>query len=164
MIAAVLDREKPARRAFAGADRPLLSFEVERVVADGARDFFFASIADDARYAFDRLEGFLVDLRGAARYDDRRLWPLPVQASDGLSGLAYGFTRHGAGVDDDGILYALHTRIAGDLLGLDEVEAASEGDDFGLGVGQGAHAAASANKRGSSVVSNSNSTAPVIKT
>ena len=52
MIAAVLDREKPARRAFAGADRPLLSFEVERVVADGARDFFFASIADDARYAF----------------------------------------------------------------------------------------------------------------
>ena len=51
-----------------------------------------------------------LDLRRATRHDDASLGLLAAKSSIGLRGLTYGFTGHGAGIDDDRIMQARRLR------------------------------------------------------
>ena len=123
------------------------------------REQTFVAVADDARHAFHGGKFRRRDGRGAAGDDDARVGAFAMQAADGLARLARRLRRDGAGVDDDKIFFPGAARLARERLRFDDVEPAAEGDRLDRGA---AHVANPSKMAGSSVVSNSNSTGPVI--
>ena len=111
MVAAILHREQAAG-AFIGAKRAI-----------------WRVLGNHARHAVDLGEALWIDAHGAAGDDDFGGRALAMQAADGLPRLPRRFARHRAGVDDEGL--ALAGMRARELLRLDDVEAAAEGDDLG---------------------------------
>src|SRR3954453_15439027 len=156
MIAAVLDGDEAARvsgntglggRQSGGA--PGACRALVRIRHDGGD---FSHLRERRSLGFDR----------AACCDDPRLRTVSGGAPDPLARRADGLGRDRAGVDDDKIAFASRYGSAAHRLGFNEVQPAAEGQY--LNRGMRAHAATSAKAAGSSRVSNSNSTGPVIST
>ena len=80
-------------------------------------------------------EALRLDLRSAARDDDARIRPLAARLADCLRGLAYGFARHGARVDNHAFAEVCRFGMAAHHLGLVGVQAAAESYDDGLSHG-----------------------------
>ena len=99
-------------------------------------------IADDAADLGHGGEGGRVDLGGAAGDDDPGIGPVAAGAADRLAGLALGFRRHGAGIDDNRIGHARGLGVAAHHLGFISVEPAAESQDIDGWESLPAHAAA----------------------
>src|SRR6056297_994393 len=85
-------------------------------------------IAHDLRHFRHGGEGPGLDLGGAAGDDDARVGAFAGDAADALAGLARGFRRDRAGIDDDGVLEAGLAGLTLHRLGLVGVEPAAECD------------------------------------
>src|SRR5580704_9261059 len=107
-----------------------------------------------------------IDLGGATGDDDFRVGPLALDAANGLPRLPDRFCCHRAGVDNDKIGSLASRGGAPHRLGLDKIEPAAEGQDLDVlwFAPPQDHAAISLKRLGSSRVSNSNATGPVIVT
>ena len=71
-----------------------------------------------------------LDLRRAAGDDDARGRIGAAHLANGLTRLAYGLRRDGAGVDDDGVAKPRGCRMPAHDLGLVGIETTAERDDF----------------------------------
>ena len=85
---------------------------------------------ENPRHPFNLGEAWRIEPRRAAGDDDLGLGPLAMQAADRLTRLSRGLARDGAGVDDHRLARA-GVRF-GELLRLDGVKPAAEGDDLGV--------------------------------
>ena len=85
-------------------------------------------VADHPRHFRHRCERARINLRRAARDEDRRAGVLLRRPPDRLARAAHRFARHRAGIDDHRLAEASLQRMSAHHLGLIGVEAASEGN------------------------------------
>ena len=111
MIAAVLHGKQPAR------------------ALNARKRAIWRMFGEDPRHPFNLGEAWRIEPRRAACDDDLGLWPLAMQPADRLTRLSRGLARDGAGVDDHRLTCAGVG--FGELLRLDGVKPASEGDHLG---------------------------------
>jgi len=141
VVAAILHLHIGARPPVHSVDQVRGSLAHAHDVVDA--DFFLAAqqlerrpglrlhllvVADDPRHFRHRREGARIDLRRAARDEDRRAGILLCRPPDRLARPAHSLAGHRAGIDDHRLAEASLQRMAAHHLGLIGVEAASEGN------------------------------------
>ena len=137
MVASLLDLQEAARMRAKGIKHMRCRLAYLHDVADNdglagagnrtpARGRQLVMVADDMIDFVHRLPAVRRNLRRAAGDDDPRLRIVAARTADSLTGLPLGFGRHGAGVENDGIVQPGGGGLVLNNLGFPDIQPATE--------------------------------------